>query len=45
MIAPPALARLTSLSVMPPTPAEITMTRTFSVDSLVSAALSASAEP
>ena len=45
MIAPPAFARLTSLSVMPPTPAAITLTRTFSVDCLISAALSASAEP
>src|ERR1043165_5755437 len=45
MIAPPALARLTSLSVIPPTAAAMTLTLTFSVESLVSEALIASAEP
>ena len=37
MMAPPAFARLTSDSVMPPTPVEMTSTLTCSVDSLVSA--------
>ena len=45
MMALPARARLTSDSVMPPTPAEITSTLTCSVASAVSDDLSASAEP
>ena len=40
-----ALARLTSDSVMPPTPVEMTLTPTLSVDSLVSAFATASTEP
>jgi len=45
MIADDALARLTSDSVMPPTPVEMTFTPTVSVVSLVSALATASIDP
>ncbi len=43
--APAAMARLTSLSLMPPTPAYTSCTFTSSVESLSSEAASASSEP